>query len=207
MRASTTRRRKRTAASPTLNNGRLGDDTQRERHKTPRNPFAWKDRDPDRQGDVLRRLRRAHPADIALFLAAAIWMLAALMHRRLALSPSSATHGTPAPALLGDGMRQVHGLIRFQATPLFRRGDYDDTFSHEFYPDDDGAGAQVQLKGMLPACHHRHLEERLHDSGYALVDDVAFYADDRRGTTRMALAEAGDVRVVMCRTGSPTSFA
>jgi hypothetical protein len=88
--------------------------------------------------------------------------------------------------------RWVERKMPFHSPLLYRREDDDYSFSYHPYLDDDGDVfgepiKKAKLKGMFLRIEHDN-KELLNDHGYAVVDDVVYYADEYSETTQSALA-------------------
>lgn len=102
--------------------------------------------------------------------------------------------------------RWVERKMPFHSPLLFRRDDDDYSYGYGSYLDDDGddIGAprlEIKFRGMFLREEHDN-EEQLNGHGYAVVDDLVYYADEYSDETRSALASY-DFRVNLPHLAEP----
>ena len=88
--------------------------------------------------------------------------------------------------------RWVERKMPFHSPLLYRRDDDDYSYGYGSYLDDDGFAIGVprqkmKFRGMFLREEHDN-EEQLNGRGYAVVDDLVYYADEYSDETRSALA-------------------
>ena len=102
--------------------------------------------------------------------------------------------------------RWVERKMPFHSPLLYRRDDDDYSYGYGSYLDDDGdaIGAprqEIKFRGMFLREEHDN-EEQLNGHGYAVVDDLVYYADEYSDETRSALASY-DFRVNLPHLAKP----
>jgi hypothetical protein len=88
--------------------------------------------------------------------------------------------------------RWVERKMPFHSPLLYRRDDDDYSYGYGSYLDDDGFAIgvprqKIKFRGMFLREEHDN-EEQLNGHGYAVVDDLVYYADEYSDETRSALA-------------------